>query len=291
MPENERLKIALRAKFEGGDADQHILEGHSAAKSLEGLTWALISAINYGSTGKLKTPQAANRKSQIYIYPPKRGSVIFGIIAVIQDPVFLASLAGGYAVNTATPMTNGLVKTVFNQAMGNTPNLTQKEARLVKKFDTNELDALSKRIEPPLTRSHEFVDTTADRLILSTRRSIVSEHNSASAAYLNGQIERSAIVFHANVTSYNGVTGNGRLYFEPEKRITPFTIGKNVISGTRPLLSTSLDHFTRGHQGKIKLSAFREISGDGRLKRLVISAADEIPSSDWIDGVDPLRSR
>ncbi len=30
---------------------------------------------------------------------------------------------------------------------------------------------------------------------------------------------------------------------------------------------------------------------EGRLKKLIVASAEEIPQSDWEDGVDPLRSK
>jgi hypothetical protein len=30
---------------------------------------------------------------------------------------------------------------------------------------------------------------------------------------------------------------------------------------------------------------------EGRLKKLIVASAEEIPQSDWDDGVDPLRSK
>lgn len=93
----EPILITYKLKFEGGDADRHQLEAYPAAQSLEGIIWALSITLNYGVTGKIRQRGDLSGACKVYISPPKRGSVLYGLTILIQDNQFIAGLIGGWS--------------------------------------------------------------------------------------------------------------------------------------------------------------------------------------------------
>lgn len=93
----------------------------------------------------------------------------------------------------------------------------------------------------------------------------------------------------SNVTSFNLLTGNGRLY-SPELEVTvPFTVNKNYRHGTTTALILSMEQYSLGRMGTIRIFGERVETPSGRLVKYFVGSAEEISPVEWIDGVDPLR--
>jgi len=65
----ESEKIPDKVIMDGLDAERNQLEAYAAAKSLEGLTWALSTTINFAATGKYKSRGDMPKSATIYICP------------------------------------------------------------------------------------------------------------------------------------------------------------------------------------------------------------------------------
>jgi hypothetical protein len=296
MPDHSFLEIKYKARFTGGDANNHLLEARTAGQSIEGLSLAMQRVIHYGSTGSFRSKGNFEKSSKIFISPPRRGSIIIELNAWVTDNPFWAIILGGYAMNTATPLINGLIGKVFSNALGITaPAVSSRVREMLARYDENELDQLSERIEPPLTRAHSFRGRTAANLELLQKKKEISKLTAETQAFLDGKIIQVSDTIDTNVTSYNVLTGNGRLYLSNiEKTIgntLPFSLNANAVRGTSQKITESMRQYSRGNRGIIRLTAIPMRSGDGRLKKYFVSSAEELPQSDWIDGVDPLRSQ
>ncbi len=94
-----------------------------------------------------------------------------------------------------------------------------------------------------------------------------------------------------NVTSFNILTGNGRLYSPELEATVPFALNKNYRHGTTTALIQSMEQYSLGRAGTIRIVGERVETPSGRLVKYLVGSAEEIPASDWEDGVDPLRQR
>src|SRR6056300_871362 len=112
------ILLNYKIKFEGKDADRHLLEAYPTAHTLEGLTWALALTLHFGITGQVRGRGDLSKSAKIFISPPKRGSVINDLNILVQQNPFLVATVGAYTVNTVSPHINGLLKYAFNHALG-----------------------------------------------------------------------------------------------------------------------------------------------------------------------------
>ncbi len=283
------IELKFRAKFEGLDADDNRLEAYPAAQSMEGLTWALSLTLHYGVTGELRSRGDLSRSARVYVSPAKRGSYFQDIVVVVQENPFLAGIVGGYAVNTLTPYINGLIGYTFNQTVGAAKVIPRGAAKYIRRLNGDDLDDLSIRIEPPLTRAHAAIGKTAETLTFKSRRTPLVLMNTVTKSYLEAQLMDEYDMIDTNVTSFNLLTGNGRLYMPEEDGTVPFSLHSDPSAGTKQTLIKSMEHYAIGHKGTVRITARRFETVDERLKKLVVTCAEELPTSDWDDGRDPLR--
>lgn len=93
------------------------------------------------------------------------------------------------------------------------------------------------------------------------------------------------------MTSFNVLTGNGRLYHPDEDSTVAFSLSPDPFVGTKNMLIESMQQYSAGRCGIVRMTTQRVETKEGRLKKLIVASAEEIPQSDWEDGVDPLRSK
>lgn len=281
--------IKQRVSFRGGDADSHRIEAYHSAQSLEGLVWATSVATHFAVSGKVRQKGDLSSSARIYLSPPKRGSVEFDLIIAVQNNQFISGVLAGYAANVLTPYVNGVVRYAFNNAMGLATVVPTGVKRAFGKLDDEDLAKLINRIEPPLTRAHKAIGESVDGIFISYRKKEVAQLNRATKSYLEARLRAEHTTIETNATSFNVLTGNGRLFEPVESEIVPFTLLPSALQGSKPTLLQSMEQYAMGNTGTIKITAQREETSDGRLKRLLVSAAEKIPESDWVDSVDPMR--
>ncbi len=289
MPQSETINLKYKIKFDGGDADQHRLEAYPAAQSLEGLTWALGLTLHFGVTGDVRGRGNLSRSAKIFISPPRRGSVLNDLNILVQENPFLVATVGAYTVGTVTPYINGLLKYTFKQALGEGGEFPTGAKRLLRKLNGDDLDKLVTRIEPPLTRAHAVIGKTADKITFKSKRTDIAELNHDTKAYLDAKLTDAFETIDTNVTSFNVLTGNGRLYDPETEGTAAFSLSSSPREGTKSTMIASMEQFASGRRGTIRFVVQRVETVEHRLKKFVVASAEEIPSSDWVDGIDPMR--
>lgn len=285
------MELKFRAIYEGRDADDNRLEAYPAAQSMEGLVWALSLVVHYGVTGQLRNRGDLSGSARIYVKPSRQGSYFQDIILVVQQNPFLAGVAGGYAANVVTPYLNGLVSYTFNQTLGAAKALPRGAGKFIRGLNREDLAELSIRIEPPLTRAHAAIGRSAETLTFKSKRTPLVLMNTSTKAYLEAQLSADFDSIDTNITSFNVLTGNGRLYYPDIDGTVAFSLDASASPGAKQALIRSMEHYAMGHAGFIRITARRFEAVDGRIKKLVVRDADEIPIADWEGDSDPLRKR
>lgn len=285
------VEISHKIQFEGKDADNHQIDAYTAAQSLEGLIWSISLTTHFGVTGEVRQRGNLRASSKIFISPPRRGSVIYDLNILVQEHPFLSLIIGGYTVNTVTPYINALIKYTFQAAMSGLREVPQELDQFFARLDEKKLEGLIERVEPPLTRAHKAVEATVDQISLISRQSTLATFDETSKSYLGANATGTFQNIDTNITSYNVLTRNGRLYHPDERTTVPFFVLNNAQSGTSEKLTASMNKYTAGRRGKIRIIAERVETTNGRLAKMNISSAEYIPSSDWEDGLDPLNSQ
>lgn len=286
MKQAEPVWINYMLTFDGRDALQHRLEAHPAGQSIEGFSWALALTLNYGVTGRTRYSRDTSRSAKIFISPPQKGSVFYGLDVLVQENPFLTAVVGGYAVNTVTPYINNLIKYVFGQAMGLGTEIAE---TYLKVLNREGLDTTIQRVEPPLTRAHTAVNRTAEEITFTSKGVQLIRLNEETKENLKAIPVGVYDTLDTNVTSFNLLTGNGRLYSPELAATVPFTVNKNYRHGTTTALIMSMEQYSLGRMGTIRIVGERVETPSGRLMKYFVGSAEEISPVEWVDGVDPLR--
>jgi len=287
------VKIPYKVVFTGFDANENQLEAYAASKSLEGLTWALSTTINFAVTGKYKSRGDMSKSARIYMSPARQGSFIVAMNAWVVANPFLATVALGGAVSVVAPYVNKTIEYAFGKALGNISDIPDGFQRYYKrpsKDERNQLDTLVQRIEPPLSRAHMVIGQTAKEATFKSKRTDLFTMNQTTKEYIEAKPLDAPEVMFTNVTAYNVVSRNGRMYDPVNGNTAAFTLVKSPLKGTANTITTSLDQYQAGRKGMVKVTADRVQTESGRLKKFLITAAEEIAPEDWENGQDPLRS-
>ena len=286
-------KIPYKIIFTGLDADENELEAYAASKSLEGLTWALSTTINFSVTGKYKSRGDMSKSARIYMSPARQGSFIVAMNAWVVANPFLATVALGGAVSVVAPYVNKTSESAFGKALGSIseiPDGFRKYYKRLSKDERNELDTLIQRIEPPLSRAHMVIGQTATEVAFKSKRTELFKMDEVTKEYIEAKPLNAPEIMVTNITAYNVVSRNGRMYDPVNGTTAAFTLIKSPLKGTANTITTSLDQYQAGRKGLVKVTADRVQTESGRLKKFLVTAAEEIAVQDWENGQDPLRS-
>ncbi|HRO13579.1 MAG TPA: hypothetical protein PLL33_00755 [Paracoccus sp. (in: a-proteobacteria)] len=202
----------------------------------------------------------------------------------------MTATVGAYAVNTVTPYINGVISKVFSYSLGILCDIPARAQGFISKLEEQELEDLSYRIEPSLRRGHEAIGRSADAITITSKRTEVAKLDSATKRYLDIREAPGNEIFIANVTSFNILSGNGRIYYPPINTTIGFSLEVKAPPEVAAKLTESMNYYSRGREGKIRITARHLVNGDGRVVRLIIKNADEVPAVDWVEGSDPLRA-
>ncbi|WP_405404733.1 hypothetical protein [Paracoccus sp. Ld10] len=268
-----------------------MLEAHPAGQSIEGFSWALALTLNYGITGRLRYSRDLSKSAKIFISPPKQGSLFYDLNILVQENPFLTVVVGSYAMNTVTPYINGLIGYVFKQAMGIGEDFVDGADKYLKKLKNDDLKEVIKRIEPPLTRAHSVIGRTADEITLHRGSAEIVKLDQSTKDNLKAKPVGKYDTINSNVTSFNILTENGRIYSQELQATVPFGLRKTYRYGTTTALISSMEQYAIQRTGTIRIVGERVETSSGRLVKYIVGSAEEIPQSDWIDGIDPMRQR
>lgn len=268
--------------YEGREADRNRLLAYDGLKSLEGFSWALSVVLGYGITGSIRKVGDPSSIVKIYLLPSRKGCFLQELLVYVSQPnnKFLTSILGTVTVSAATTFLIGLTNRVFSMAVGNAISGKEKGIRYLNKLDSSDLEELSRRIEPPLTRAHAVIGKSADSIKLYNKNTELVQFDSSTKQFLDATTETESITFYTNISAFNALWRTGRLYDRGLGRTVPFKVQDNALEGTGAAISESLMHYTKNWPADIKITARREISGDNRLKRYHISAAEPIDYAD-----------
>ena len=281
------LKVSL--SYEGLDADNHQLEAHSAALSLEGMAWAMQVATYSLANGKIKERGDLSDTVKIFITSSKKGSFVTTLLILVVVPAIV-----GYTVNLTTPDAKRLLAYIFNKALGNKnpkSNRTEILLKKIEKYDKNLVEELVHQIEPALERAHNFVGKTATRLEVKLSSNDNFCLDKTTKEYVEAKPTGKYDTIDTNITAYNVNSHNGRLYHPVDEETISMTVIKNTKANTKNKITESLNAYQEGKEGKIRITAEKVSTKSGRLKKYLISDADYIPQSDWVNGIDPLHAK
>ena len=135
-----------------------------------------------------------------------------------------------------------------------------------------------------------MVGRTASEVQFISKRTKLFQMDQTTKEYIEAKPANAPEILHTNVTAYNVVSHNGRMFDPVNKSTAAFTLVKSPLKGTGNIITTSLDQYQAGRKGMVKVTVDRVQTESGRLKKFLVTAAEGIAPQDWENGQDPLRS-
>ena len=283
--------IEFILKYEGGDADNHLLDFYDAAQALDGFQRSLAITTNLVINGNIITQSTSLKNAKILVSPPKEGS---WEIATIIVPI----LGFAYKAGTApkdTPLGH-LIHSAYDYIVSDLLGFhVDYDKTLGQQYED-----LGKRGENelPILRQSQFDSAIekCDNALKAMHRPIVQSGTANYANIFSKIGDKTRQVDHAidansyehlsytyksekpeeivgAISSYNSNTFRGRIFVDDEIRPIPFTLAipaQDPESVEKILQSFLLGTRARngiGHNtGKIKCICFKNYGRTGRLK-------------------------
>lgn len=216
---------ALKLRFSGGDAERRGLDLYDGSNSFYGFAQALQIVVHAYMTGEIVSRATALKGAELYFGAPRRGSVLFDIIAVIEQYPATAGIAGAAFYD--------FVKVAFSKAVG---MLNAKpETPSVQKVDIDDtfFDQLAETLEGSLRRAHRAIDYGIPTVTLERPRSTLVTSDRHTSEWVNTRDENPDVEeLSGNITRYNALSGNGRAYIRELNKGHSLPTGR-IVSGTQ----------------------------------------------------------
>ncbi|WP_137151005.1 hypothetical protein [Devosia sp. FKR38] len=274
----------IKIRYEGGLADENALPGYDGAVSIDGITRAVHIALHAYMTGEVTSRATALKRASIQIRPARQGSFVFELVLLIEAYPATSGLVGAIGA----PMIYDFLKTAFKRATGGLDaepenrilqNLYHRQEPPPLKVPPVDLDELAEILEGCLQDAHRPIgpDGIETISIGSPRQELVS-FNLDTKDWVNTREQSEDLeILRGNVTRYNSMSRNARVYIDEFRRIVPMRPAGDFDVSSLALLSWSLHGSNIGTHNKLDLQVRRVFSASGKVKRLLLSGCERVP--------------
>lgn len=260
-------QFGLKLRFEGGSADEHMLDLYDGSMSLHGFAQALQITTHAYINGEVTNRATALRGASFLMKAPRHGSVLTDLVAVIDKyPA---------AVTVSAAAFYDFLKFSISRATG-TQDIEPETPYVQRRWESDQpfFDDLAEELEGCLQRAHRGIDegnvTTA--AIERPRGEKLLVFNKQTSMWVSTREEKPDIfTLTGNVTRYNTMTGNGRVYIKELKRIVPFRQSPEFPFVKRGLLTWSLHEGNLARVDGLRFQAKKVESSQGEVKRLILA--------------------
>ncbi len=262
----EPKKFPLKLRFQGEVADQRGVDLYDGATSLYGFAQALQIAVHAYMSNEIVSRATAIKQAQMYMGAPKRGSVLVGMVAMIEAYPVTAALTGAAFYE--------FLKYSLSKAVGYV--VPKPESPSVQKIalsaDETFFDQLAETLEGSLQRAHRAIDHGVPSIQLERPRAPLVTFNQETSEWVNTRDEDPDIVeLTGNITRYNSISGNGRAFVRELKKVLPFRKSSSFPEHKRGLLTRSLHGDNVAAAKDLKFWASKIESANGAAKRLILA--------------------
>lgn len=270
-------QFGLKLRYEGGDADNHLLELYDGTASLHGFAQALQIATHAYLHGQVYSKATALKGATLYLKAARPGSLITDLVAKVDK--------ASRNLNSTPASFYDFLKFAFSRATGTAEQVPETPyMRRLLENDEPFFDDLAETLEGSLQRAHRAIEKGGiDSVILERPKGEqLNVFNKQTCLWVSTREEKPDIFESTgNVTRYNSVTGNGRAYIYELLRIVPFRLSEDFAFGRRGLLTWSLHGSTTNVPHQLDIQAQRIESAHGEVKRLIlVDCQQSIPTID-----------
>jgi hypothetical protein len=262
-------KHSLKLRYDGKRANNSELDLYDGATSIQGFAQALQIATHAYLNSEIVTRATAMRGAKMYMRPASKGSFLVEIVTIIEA----YPAASGVATAIGAPVFYDFVKLVFRKATGlvvGQPDTNYMKKEIEK--DEPFFDELAETLEGSLQRAHRPIGEDVDSVSIERPRSPLVTFNQKTKDWVNTREEAPRTEsMTGNVTRFNSVTRNGRVFVKELGRIVPFKPDGDFPGSSLGLLTWSLHGSNLDIQKKLEREVRPVKSSSGDTKRLLLS--------------------
>jgi hypothetical protein len=258
------MEVEIRAKFEIEEPSSHRLPAYEGSQSIQGIARGLVLATHFAATGVVRHRAPFSSDLQVYIEPPRRGS-LEAIYQIVSDPA--VQVAGTLGISVTGAFLYDFMKTIFSRSVGKSTDPSNAGVQEIDDTRSGDMDA----IEPSLRLGHKAINYGANNIVIIQGDNNVVKLDHNTKEYVE-RSELSQIVEEQDLSvgSFNANSGYGRVYFHDLAKTVPFIIHKEAEPGTRGAISYSLDRYANHRPSDVPVRFIRVQAADGRTKSIVI---------------------
>jgi len=262
MPQLATHRFKIR--YTGGDADENQIPFYDGSTSINGICQALQITTHAYINDAVISRATALRGAKFYLRPAKSGSFLVEVVAFIEQ--YPASAA------IAAPVFYDFIKLAWSKATGllDTEPDTSSVRRLLDR-DEPYFDELAETLEGSLQRAHRPIGEGVRGITLEQARKPLLNLTSETKDWVNTADELPQIeTLEGNVTRFNSVTRNGRVYLDDLQRIVPFKPAPEFPPARFGYLTWSLHGSNTDLLSRLELDVKRVRAANGRTKRVIL---------------------
>jgi len=228
-------KINFNAKFDGQDADSHQVRAYDSISALYGITRGILIPTHYIVEGKVRHRNIQSENYNLFIKPPKQGSVDFPFELIVVSASVLANhpVVTGVATNIISEFITNSMKRAVGKIDKINPNSIDDN------IDEGAKDAIAAAMEPALRAGHKIINNGVVNLTINSGGgNVIFDHSTKN--YLNNfDISPFPKTRLMSVSSYNANSNTGGAFDSEEGRVIPFFLSKNPDAATLRTISDS----------------------------------------------------
>ncbi len=294
---NNREIIKFELVYEGGAADEHLIDLYDVSQALIGFQRSIALTCHLIINGEIITQAPALKGAQILAHPADEGS--WKMVATV--------LAGIYMIGTApkdTPLGHIVYSAydyIVSESLGVHVDYDKSLGELFEEYNQNnpnkvkieqhKLDSLMEKCNTAITDIHRpiFKTKTATKgniitVLDSEQHRVGPSLNINTYQYIHEEyISEEVEVIRGRVSSYNSNTYKGRIYVAQEGRPIAFELAKHCRTDavvellTASLAANAIKDY-KNEWSEVYCSVYRNNTRSGHLKSYkVIEVSHEYP--------------
>lgn len=231
-----------------------VLDAYDAAQSMQGMARSLAIVTHYALHSRVIKQAPSLSGARILATPPERGSfqLPFGIEIDSGTATALAGVGLGVVTNYITDLT----KFLFRKISGLPEQVETSKLKELLEAVPGDIDAISDAVDEDVVRVHRPLLHNVNHFHIYGGTTQIGNFNQSTYDHAKARELGGGDEFVGTIASLNANSDNGRIYLQSEGRTVGFKRDRalqRLPIGDRRLLSWSLDQYTNGKDGTIKL--------------------------------------
>ncbi|MEX0344436.1 MAG: hypothetical protein AB3N20_05905 [Rhizobiaceae bacterium] len=268
----------LKIQYNGGIASDGMLDFYDGSTSIQGFSQSLSIATHAFINSDHIKKAPALKGAQIYLKAARRGSFISDIAILMEQNPAITGAIVGYSAN----IFYDFIKVLYRKVTGvfSDSDVDTKSVQKALKKEEPFFDEVAENMEGSLQRAHRPIGDGVETISIGRPRSRLILLDLDTKSWVETRDETPEIDdLTGNVTRYNAITRNGRVYVDQLGRIVPFRVGTSYPFNRVGVLTWSLHGSNSGQLGtkqlpkKISFSANQILSSSEKVKRLILTDA------------------